>query len=326
MALGIGAGDAVLVPPFTFFSTVSSITRLGAIPIFVDIDPESCLLDPKEVEGILIERCRHFDGQLIEQKSQLHVKVILPVHLFGQCCPMAPLLSLAQRHHLHIVEDVAQAFGAKASLSPSVSKPAGTLGDLGCFSFFPSKNLGGTGDGGLVATSRSDLAERIRILRVHGQGSKYHHKAVGLNSRLDAIQAAVLLVKLGYVNQWIEERIQRAHRYDRLFSATGLVGNEIISLPASGNGKSHVFNHYVIRVRRRDGLKQYLKEQGIQTEVYYPLPLHLQPCFRHLGYREGDFPNAERVASQVLALPMYAELTLEEQEIVVQTIAVFCRK
>lgn len=326
MALGIGAGDAVLVPPFTFFSTVSSITRLGARPVFVDIDPQSCLLDPKEVEAVLEERCSHFDGQLIEQKNQLRVKAILPVHLFGQCCPMAPLLSLAQRYHLHIVEDVAQALGAQAPLSPGVSKPAGTLGDLGGFSFFPSKNLGGIGDGGLVATSRSDLAEQIGILRVHGQSSKYHHQAVGLNSRLDAIQAAVLLVKLRYVDQWLEERIQRAHRYDRLFSATGLVGNEIVCLPALGNRKSHVFNHYVIQVRRRDELKQYLKEQGIQTEVYYPLPLHLQFCFRHLGYREGDFPNAERAASQVLALPMYSELTLEEQKTVVQKIADFFRK
>lgn len=326
MALGIGAGDAVLVPPFTFFSTVSSITRLGAMPIFVDIDPESCLLDPQAIEAVVVERCRRFDGELIEQKNQLRVKAILPVHLFGQCCPMAPLLSLAQRHHLHIVEDVAQALGAQATLSPGVSKPAGTLGDLGCFSFFPSKNLGGIGDGGLVATNKRDLAQRIRTLRVHGQSSKYHHQAVGLNSRLDVIQAAVLLVKLGHIDQWLKERIQRARRYDRLFSATGLVGNEILSLPALGNRKSHVFNHYVIRVRRRNELKQYLKRQGVETEIYYPLPLHLQPCFRHLGYREGDFPNAERAASQVLALPMYSELSLEEQETVVQKIAGFCRK
>jgi dTDP-4-amino-4,6-dideoxygalactose transaminase len=326
MALGIGAGDAVLVPPFTFFSTVSSITRLGATPIFVDIDPESCLLDPKKVEAVLVERCRYFDGQLIEQKNQLRVKAILPVHLFGQCCPMAPLLSLARRHALHIVEDVAQALGAQAKLSPAVSKAAGTLGDLGCFSFFPTKNLGGIGDGGLVATNKRDLAEKVRTLRVHGQSSKYHHQAVGLNSRLDAIHAAVLLVKLRYLNRWLMGRIQRARRYDRLFSATGLVGNEIISVPALGNKKSHVFNHYVIRVRRRDQVIRYLRERGIQTEVYYPLPLHLQPCFRHLGYREGAFPNAERAASQVLALPMYSELALERQETVVQRIADFYRK
>lgn len=327
MALEIGPGHAVLVPPFTFFSTVSSITRLGAVPIFVDIDAESCLIDPKAVEAVVEERCRpHPDGQgLWEPKGQRHIKALLPVHLFGQCCSMTALVSLAQRHHLHIIEDVAQAFGARAMLSQGVSKAAGTIGDLGCYSFFPSKNLAGIGDGGLVVTDQMEWADKVRLLRVHGAISKYHHQAVGLNSRLDAIQAAVLSVKLHHLERWCEERIQHAHFYQNLFSATGLVGDKIISLPTLGEGRSHVFNLYVIRVQRRDDLKQHLGGHGIQAGVYYPLPLHLQPCFAHLGYRKGDFPNSEQVASQVLALPMYPELTQEQQETVVQKIKDFYR-
>ena len=328
MALGIGPGDAVLVPPFTFFSTVSSVTRLGATPIFVDIDPESCLMDPKETEAILGERCEPCpDGQdLTDLKTRCHVKALLPVHLFGQGCPMQPLVSLAKKHHLLIVEDVAQAFGAHALLSQRISKPAGTIGDLGCFSFFPSKTLGGIGDGGLVATNRSEGAEKVRMLRVHGQSARYQHQAIGINSRLDSVQAAVLRVKLRHIDTWCEERIQRAHLYHSLFAATGLVGDEMITLPPLTHGRTHVFNHYVVRVLRRDELKQYLAGQGIQTEVYYPLPLHLQPCFAHLGYRKGDLPNAELAASQVLAIPMYPELTSEQQELVVQKIKSFYRK
>ena len=327
MALGIGPGDAVLVPPFTFFSTVSSITRLAATPIFVDIDPESCLMNVKKVEALLEGGCTpHPDGKgLIEAKSRRHIRAILPVHLFGQCCSMAHLASIAQRYHLTIVEDVAQAFGAKAPLAPGVAKPAGTIGDLGCFSFFPTKNLGGMGDGGLVATNQQELADKVRMLRVHGQNSKYHHQAVGLNSRLDAIQAAVLRVKLRYLDQWCEQRIERARLYHRLFSATGLFGDKIISLPSLGSGRSHVFNQYVIRVQQRDQLREYLAEQAIQTAVYYPIPLHLQPCFSNLGHRMGDFPNSELAASQVLALPMYPELNSEQQELVVKQIAAFYR-
>ena len=328
MALGIGAGDAVLVPPFTFFSTVSSITRLGAIPIFIDIDPESCLMDVRKVSALLEERCRpHPDGHgLIESKSQSRIKVILPVHLFGQSCSMAPLVAIARRYHLRIVEDVAQAFGARALFSPGVAKAAGTIGDLGCFSFFPTKTLGGIGDGGLVVSDQKDLADRVRMLRVHGENSKYHHQAVGLNSRLDAIQAAVLMVKLRHVDEWCEERIGRARGYQKLFSETGLVGERIIGLPPLSSGKGHVFNYYVIRVEQRDDLRRYLGERGVQTEVYYPLPLHLQPCFAHLGYHKGSFPNAELAAAQVLTLPMYPELTPEQQEFVVREIGNFYRK
>lgn len=326
MALGIGAGDAVLVPPFTFFSTVSSITRLGATPIFVDIDPESFLMDAKKVKAILDEGCQRSNAELVEKKSRLRVKAVLPVHLFGQCCPMNEIVPIAQRHRLRIVEDVAQAFGARSMVLPGQRRAAGTIGDLGCFSFFPSKNLGGIGDGGLVVTDKGDLAEKIRMLRMHGQRAEYHHAAVGLNSRLDAIQAAVLSVKLRYLDQWCSERIERSRLYQELLSATGLVGKEIIGLPSRGDGSSHVFNYYVIRVLSRDELKGYLKSHGIQTGVYYPLPLHLQPCFAHLGHRKGDFPNAELVASQVLALPMYPELTAEQQKFVAVKIKDFYQR
>jgi dTDP-4-amino-4,6-dideoxygalactose transaminase len=328
MALGIGKGDGVLVPSFTFFSTVSCVSRLGATPLFVDIDPETYLIDPRGVEDLLKGRFRpHPEGQgFIDPKTRCRVKVILPVHLFGQCCSMALLISVADRHRLHIVEDVAQAHGARFQIDSGISKAAGTAGDLGCFSFFPTKTLGGIGDGGLVATDQSPLADKIRKLRVHGQGSKYHHQAVGINSRLDVIQAAVLQVKMRYLDQWCDERIQRADLYHSLLSETGLIGNQIITIPPLGDGKCHVFNCYVIRVQRRDELRQYLGERGIQTQVYYPLPLHLQPCFEHLGYHKGDFPNAELVTSQVLAIPMFPELTLQQQELVVEGIADFYRK
>lgn len=328
MALGIGPGDAVLVPPFTFFSSVSAITRLGATPVFIDIDPGTYLLDPVSVETFLAERARpHPNGQgLIDPRSQCKVKALLPVHLFGQCCHMAAISPLAQRHHLYIVEDVAQGFGARAQLPTSGSKAAGTVGDLGCFSFFPTKNLGGIGDGGLVITDQTELGEKVRMLRVHGARNKYHHLEVGLNSRLDALQAAVLLVKLRYVEQWCEERIERARFYQSLFLATGLVGEDILNLPNPGDTRSHVFNQYVIRARRRDELKVYLAKHGIKTEVYYPVPLHLQPCFAFLGCGKGDFPHSEQTASEVLALPMYPELTPQQQETVVKRIKDFYRK
>ncbi len=328
MALGVGPGDGVLVPPFTFFSSVACGTRLGATPIFADVDPESGLLDAKEVEALLESHApSHPSGKKPgTPKGRSRIKVILPVHLFGQSCSMKPLLSLAKKYGVQIVEDVAQALGSRADLGIGESKAAGTVGDLGCFSFFPTKMLGGIGDGGLVATNHAPLADKIRILRVHGQGAKYHHEAIGINSRLDVIQAAVLQVKLRYLDQWCEERIQRAHLYHRLFSEAGLLDNQRIIPPPTGLGKSHVFNYYVIRAQLRDELKSYLAKHGIQTQVYYPLPLHLQPSFSDLGYRKGDFPNAELLASQALAIPMYPELTSDQQETVIQRIADFYQK
>ncbi len=308
MALEIGPGDGVVVPPFTFIATVTAITRLGARPIFVDIDSENYLLSVEQLEARL-------------KKSGSGIKAVMPVHLFGRVCAMTDIALLAAGHRLHIVEDVAQAFGARAG-----SKAAGTIGDLGCYSFFPTKNLGAIGDGGLVATGRPELAAKLRMLRSHGESAKYNHQAVGLNSRLDAIQAAVLSVKLRHIDQWCDERIRRADFYRKLFLSTGLAGSDTVRIPAAGDGRSHVFNYYVIGAERRDALRNFLTAEDIQTEIYYPLPLHLQPCFSHLNYRKGDFPNAEKAAAEVLALPIYPELTVEQQERVVGKISEFYRK
>jgi dTDP-4-amino-4,6-dideoxygalactose transaminase len=322
MALGIGPGDAVLVPPFTFFATVSCVTRVGATPIFVDIEPESFMMDPHRVRSFLAERARPISGGpgLADPKTGCRIRAILPVHLFGQACPTAPWQSLAREHDVAVVEDVAQAFGAQAETAPGEWQPAGMIGDLGCFSFFPTKNLGGIGDGGMVLTTRGELAEQIRMLRVHGAGQKYHHLKIGLNSRLDALQAAVLLVKLRHLDQWCEERIERARRYNTLFAATGLVDQDIVSLPSLSPDRSHVFNQYVIRARRRDELRRFLSERGIMTAIYYPSPLHLQPCFAFLGHGRSDFPHSERASAEALALPMFPELTEEQQQSVVRMI------
>ena len=325
MALDIGPGDGVLVPPFTFFSTVSSITRLGAKPLFVDIDPESHLLAAGAVQSFIEEHCRLEDGCLIEPRSRLRIRALLPVHLYGRCYGMAELAALAKKYHLPIVEDVAQACGARTVIAGQ-SRFAGAVGEVGCFSFFPSKNLGGYGDGGLVTTSEKRLGEKLKMLRMHGESTNYYHEVIGINSRLDSVQAAVLSVKLRYLEEWCEQRIQRAETYFRLFRESGLVGDKILSVPATSTDKSHVFNNYVIRVQRRDELKQFLGGQGIQTEIYYPLPLHLQACFASLGYGKGDFPQAELAAGQVLALPIYPELKSSQQESVVGEINKFYRR
>jgi dTDP-4-amino-4,6-dideoxygalactose transaminase len=326
MALDTGPGCGVVVPPFTFFATVSCIVRLGAMPVFVDVDPDTCLVTGDAIESVLADCKTAGEGGLHHRKSGSRIKVLLPVHLFGQTCDMIRLSALAARHELFLVEDVAQAMGARMPLENGASQSAGTAGDLGCFSFFPTKNLGGIGDGGLVATNRADLAEKIRALRMHGEGARYHHEFVGINSRLDVIQASVLAVKLRYLDQWCRQRIERAQTYRNLLTASGLLGRGLISLAHAGGDRTHVFNYYVIRVERRDPLQQYLSAHGVQTAVYYPIPLHLQPCFKNLGYRRGDFPNAERIASEVLALPMYPELASQQQEYVVQTLIDFFRR
>lgn len=324
MALEVGPGDAVLVTPFTFFSTVSSITRLGATPLFVDIDPENYLLSAEATAAFLDERGRRESAQPLDAKTGLRLKALLPVHLFGQCCAMKEFAALAEKYHLRIVEDVAQACGARTTVAGH-AKFAGAIGDLGCFSFFPSKTLGGYGDGGLVTTGDNDLAARLRMLRMHGENAKYHHQVTGINSRLDSLQAAVLAVKLRHLEQWCEARVERAQIYHRLFTEAGLLGENILRIPPQTTNRSHVFNNYVVSVRRRDQLKQFLAEQGIQSEVYYPVPLHLQPCFAGLGYKAGDFPQAELAAKEVLALPLYPELTLEQQESVVVALKDFYR-
>jgi len=325
MALDIGPSDGVIVPPFTFFSTVSSITRLGATPLFVDVEAESFLLSTTAVEQFLSERSRTRAGQTTDSKTGLRIKAVLPVHLFGQACNMAKLIALARKYHLSIIEDVAQACGARLSIDGQ-TKFAGTVGDLGCFSFFPSKTLGGFGDGGLVATNDKQLAEKISLLRMHGETAKYHHELTGINSRLDSIQAAVLSVKQRYLREWCEQRVQRAKTYNQLFASAGLVGQEVMRTPAVPEDGTHVFNNYVVRVQKRDALKQFLADQSVQSEIYYPLPLHLQPCFAGLAYSKGAFPQAELAATQVLALPMYPELTAQQQEMIVDKIRAFYRR
>jgi dTDP-4-amino-4,6-dideoxygalactose transaminase len=326
MVLDLGPGCGVLVPTFTFFATASCVARLGATPIFVDVDPATYAISSETIASMLEkDYLKPQDGELVHLRSASRIKALIPVHLFGRACDMQPLVDLAKQYGLFVIEDVAQAMGAFA---PSASDPrsrVGTVGDLGCFSFFPTKTLGGIGDGGLIATNRLAWAERLKTLRMHGESSRYHHDWIGINSRLDVIQARVLRVKLKYLDSWCAQRIERANVYHRLFTASGLLGHGINSCPAAGTGQSHVFNYYVIRVEHRDRLKQYLREHSIQSEIYYPVPLHLQPCFSHLGYRRGDFPNAEKIATEVLALPMYPELPLEHQELVVDKIKAFFR-
>jgi dTDP-4-amino-4,6-dideoxygalactose transaminase len=296
MALGIGPGDEVITTPYTFFSTAGCISRVGARPVFVDVNPRTYNIDPQGIE-------RAITGK---------TKAVLPVHLFGQCADMDPVGELAAKHGLKVVEDAAQAIGAKYK-----GHGAGTMGDLGCFSFFPSKNLGGFGDGGMVVTNDSELAERITMLRTHGSRPKYFHSMIGGNFRLDAIQAAVLRVKLPYLNTWTERRQRNAAVYD------GLLRDLPVQTPYMEPHSFCIFNQYVIRVERRDRLMSFLREKGIGCEIYYPLPLHLQKCYEGLGYREGDFPEAEKAAKETLAIPVFPELTEEQMRYVVSQIASF---
>ncbi len=300
MALGIGPGDEVILPVFTFFATAGAVARLGATPVFADIDARDFCLDASAVEAQMSARTR----------------AVVPVHLFGQAADMGALGDVTGE--VPVIEDCAQAWGAAYNGSG-----AGGIGTTGAFSFFPSKNLGGFGDGGLVTTNDAGLAERLRQLRMHGQSGVYEHETVGGNFRLDAIQAAVLRVKLPHVNGWIERRRANAARYGRLFAEAGLT--EIVGLPEVVEGRGHTFNQYVVRVPKRDELRAFLAGHGIGAAVYYPLPLHLQPCFASLGGHKGDFPIAEAASREVLALPVFPELTPAEQEEVVGRIAEFYR-
>jgi dTDP-4-amino-4,6-dideoxygalactose transaminase len=300
MALGVGPGDEVLTVPFTFFATAGAISRVGAKPVFVDIRSDSFNMDPNLLEGKITAR----------------TKAILPVHLFGQCAAMDGILKVATRHGLKVIEDACQAIGAARN-----GVRAGVLGDAGCFSFFPSKNLGGFGDGGMVTTNDPRLHETIAMLRVHGSKVRYLHEMVGINSRLDALQAAILRVKLTYLDRWTEGRRRNATRYERLFEEHELLDRVV--LPKTDGQNYHVFNQYTIRAQKRDDLRAYLKERHIGTEIYYPVPMHLQGCYRDLGYHKGAFPVSERAAEEALSLPIYAELTDEKLDYVVQAIADF---
>ena len=309
MALGIGSGDEVILPPFTFFSTAGVVSRLGAIPVFVDIDPATYNIDPSK----------------IEMKITSKTKAILPVHLFGQCADMDPLLKIAKENKFFVIEDAAQALGAEYKPLPNANgRRAGRMGDIGCFSFYPTKNLGAFGDAGMVVTNHPDLAEKIRILRVHGSQPKYFHKKIGINSRLDTIQAAILLVKFEYLEKWTTERQKKADRYHLLFQNLPSSVDRF-KLPTIQYQNRHIFHQYVIRVQERDRLKQFLMENGIGTDIYYPLPLHLQECYSFLKYRRGDLPVSEKASEESLALPIYPELREDEQEYVVDQIKAFYR-
>jgi dTDP-4-amino-4,6-dideoxygalactose transaminase len=299
MAIGVGPGDEVITTPYSFFATAGVLARVGARPVFVDIDPQTFNLNVSAISTEISPR----------------TKAIMPVHLFGRCADMESLCHIAEQHGLFVIEDAAQAIGAR----DEQGRQAGTVGHLGCFSFFPSKNLGAFGDGGMIVTNDGSLADTLRVLRIHGGKPKYYHQIVGGNFRLDALQAAVLRVKLPYLTSWTAARRQNARRYWELFAEVGLL--KWTSLPQDTPG--HIYNQFVARFPERDRLQVFLRERGVETEVYYPLPLHLQECFRNLGYRKGAFPHAEAAARESLALPVYPELSEAQQRHVVTQIKEF---
>lgn len=317
MALDVGAGDEVITSTYSFFATGGVIARLGARPVFCDILPDTWNLDPDSVADYLERSCRREGGGTVNKVSGARVKAIVPVHLFGQIADMASLGELARRHGLAVVEDAAQAIGSEVRGNVR----AGSMGDVGCFSFFPSKNLGAFGDAGMCVTSSESLAERLRILRLHGASPKYHHSFVGGNFRLDAIQAAVLNVKLGHLDEWTKARQRNAALYTRAFADLGVP----IKTPYVEPNGRHIFNQYVVETDRRDELRDFLQGRGIGTEIYYPIPLHRQRCFEYLGYKDGDCPVAEAAAARTLALPVYPELSREQQSHVVDSVASFFR-
>jgi dTDP-4-amino-4,6-dideoxygalactose transaminase len=298
MAIGIHPGDEVIVPTFSFFATAGCVSRLGAVPKLVDIDPDTYNIDTTAAAAAVTRRTR----------------AIIPVHLYGQCADMDPILEFGRRCGLAVLEDAAQAIG-----STYKGRHAGSMGRAGCFSFFPSKNLGAFGDAGLLTTTDEALAHEVRLLRNHGAEPKYFHKRIGGNFRLDALQAAILRVKLPHLERWSEMRRANADRYDALFRASAIAGR--ITLPKRAADRNHIFNQYVIRVPDRDGVRARLEAAGIGAEIYYPVPFHLQECFAPLGYRKGDFPAAEAAAAETLALPIYGELTEAQQREVVAAIA-----
>ncbi len=305
MVCGVGPGDEVITTPFSFFATVGSIVRLGARAVFVDIDASTF----------------NMDSTLIERAMTKRTKAIMPVHLFGQCAEMDNINNLASQLKIEVIEDAAQAIGAEYR-----GRRAGSLGTVGCFSFYPSKNLGGAGDGGLLTTNDPQKAEALRMLRGHGAKKKYYHDCVGINSRLDSLQAAILRVKFRYLEQWSRARRGNAQRYRELFRDAGLVSSDMVRLPSESALALHVYNQFVIRARDRDKLRAWLADQGVGTEVYYPLPLHMQACFKDLGYQPGDFPESERAAEESLAIPVYPELSANAQGYVVESIASFYRQ
>lgn len=312
MAAGVGAGDLVVTTPYTFFATAGAIHRVGARPLFVDIEADTFNMDPRALEAVLAG---------LGREDRARVKALIPVHLFGQCAEMDTILEVAEAHGLAVIEDAAQAIGSEYRFADGRVRRAGAMGRYGCFSFFPSKNLGAFGDGGMVTTDDEAAYERLKILRVHGARPKYHHHCVGGNFRLDAVQAAVLRVKLRHLDRWTAKRRSNAENYRKLFARAGLQTE--IQLPLD-KGHRHIYNQFVISVEdKRDALKEHLQGRGIGCEIYYPVPLHAQPCFEDLGYLPGDFPVALAASKKTLALPIYPELSDAQMEYVVDIIGEF---
>ena len=328
MALGIGQTDGqsegkpdeVITSPFTFFATAGTIARVGARPTFCDIDPETFNLSPAAVTAFIERRCDVRNGKLVNRETGGTIKAIMPVHLYGQVADIGPLVQIAKRYGLRVIEDAAQAIGAEDARQGR----AGSFGDVGCLSFFPTKNLGAFGDAGLCVTNDEELAERIEILRVHGGKPKYFHAFIGGNFRIDEIQSAVLNIKLKHLDTWSTARRHNAEVYDEAFEHADL--GKAVETPRAVPGVRHIFNQYVIRVRDRDLLRQHLMAAGVGSEIYYPVPLHLQECFAYLKHRKGDFPQSERAAEETLALPIFPELTEAQLRYVVDSVADFYRR
>jgi dTDP-4-amino-4,6-dideoxygalactose transaminase len=318
MALNIGAGDAVITTPFTFFATAGTIARTGATPLFCDIDPVTFNLSPATVRAFIEKNCDRRNEGLVTRKGE-RVKALMPVHLYGQMADMPALMEIAQANQLRVIEDAAQAIGSE----DAHGRRACSYGDVGCLSFFPTKNLGAFGDAGMCVANDPALSERMEILRVHGGKPKYFHSLIGGNFRMDELQAAVLNVKLRHLDTWTEGRQRNAAFYDEAFARADL--GRAVQSPAKGTGR-HIYNQYILRVRDRDLLRQHLTAAGVGTEIYYPLALHQQKCFAYLGHRTGDFPESERAAEETLALPIFAELTGTQLQYVVDMIAGFYRR
>jgi len=317
MALDIGPGHEVITSPYTFFATAGTIARTGARPTFCDIDPVTFNLDPAQVETFLTKDCEVRGAALVNRATGGTIKALMPVHLYGQLADMQPLLALARRYGLKVIEDAAQAIGAE----DAQGQRAGSLGDVGCLSFFPTKNLGAFGDAGMCVTQDAELAERMRVMRVHGGKPKYYHPLIGGNFRIDELQAAVLNVKLPYLDAWTAARQRNAAFYDSAFAKAKL--GAAVHTPFAVRGARHIYNQYVIRAQDRDKLRQHLTELKVGSEIYYPVPLHLQQCFAYLGQGAGAFPASEAAAAQTVALPIFPELVPEQLQYVVDGIARF---
>jgi dTDP-4-amino-4,6-dideoxygalactose transaminase len=317
MALDIGAGDAVLTTPYTFFATAGTIARVGARPVFVDIDPATYNLCPRKLEVLLREQCARHGGALVHTASGTRVKAIMPVHLYGQMVEMTPIMALAREFDLKVIEDAAQAIGA----ADADGRRACSIGDIGCLSFFPTKNLGAFGDAGMCVSNHAALSAKLAMIRVHGMEPKYYHQIIGGNFRLDELQAAVLVIKLKHLDAWTAARQENACFYFGAFERAGL--KSTVTLPSALPGVRHIYNQFIIRAPRRDELKAHLAKEGIGSEIYYPVPLHRQECFASLGYLEGAFPESERAATETLALPIFPELSRDQLQYVVNSIARF---